>query len=73
MENEWRSSQELPNKFIRNVNETLKEKLDSNLVDSAYHLVISGNCSEPMKEWLIDELTERVCRLQAGVADLEKG
>ncbi|KAI9783357.1 MAG: hypothetical protein M1839_003891 [Geoglossum umbratile] len=59
MENEWRSSQELPSKFIRNVNETLNEKLDSNLVDSAYHLVISGNCSEPMKEWLIDELTER--------------
>ncbi|KAI9766935.1 MAG: hypothetical protein M1840_006232 [Geoglossum simile] len=59
MENEWRSSQELPSKFIRNVNETLEEKLDSNLVDSAYHLVVSGNCSEPMKEWLIDELTER--------------
>jgi anaphase-promoting complex subunit 4 len=60
METEWRSSQDLPSKFIRNINETLKEKLDSDLVDAAYHLVISGNCSDPMKEWLIDELTERV-------------
>jgi anaphase-promoting complex subunit 4 len=64
MENEWKSSQELPSKFIRNINQTLEEKLDSNLVDTAYHLVVSGNCSNPMKEWLIDELTERVCLYQ---------
>ncbi|KAH0543232.1 hypothetical protein FGG08_002396 [Glutinoglossum americanum] len=59
METEWRNSQDLPSKFIRNINETLEEKLDSNLVDAAYHLVISGNCLDPMKDWLFDELTER--------------
>ncbi|KAH0551523.1 hypothetical protein GP486_007262 [Trichoglossum hirsutum] len=59
MDNEWRSSQELPSKFIRNINQTLEEKLDTNWVDEAYQLVISGHCSDPTGEWLVDELTER--------------
>jgi anaphase-promoting complex subunit 4 len=61
LENEFRSSQDLPGKFIRNINETLQEKCQCDLVHAAYHLVVTGNCYPPMKEWLVDELSERVC------------
>ncbi|KAI9831026.1 MAG: hypothetical protein M1819_005264 [Sarea resinae] len=59
MESGWKSSQDLPNRFIRNVNESLSEKSQCDLVQAAYHLALTGNCFPAMKEWLVDELTER--------------
>ena len=60
--NELQSSQELPRKFIYNVDETLKEKSDCNWVHAAYHLVVTGDCLPGVKDWLADELGERVDR-----------
>jgi anaphase-promoting complex subunit 4 len=60
MVNEWRSAQDLPSKFIRNINETLEEECQCDWVHAAYHLIVTGNCFTPVKEWLINELTERV-------------
>ncbi|KAL8678917.1 MAG: hypothetical protein Q9186_004774 [Xanthomendoza sp. 1 TL-2023] len=56
---EIRASQELPSRFMRNINETLLEKSDCTWVHAAYHLVVTGHCYPEVKEWLVDELGER--------------
>ena len=57
---EFKTSLDLPGKFVQNIEETLKEKCDCTWVQAAYHLVVTGNCFPPVKEWLVDELGERV-------------
>ncbi|KAI9814210.1 MAG: hypothetical protein M1827_003376 [Pycnora praestabilis] len=59
MHSEWKACQDLPNKYIRNINESLQESCQCDLIQAAYHLVVTGNCYPVMKEWLVDELTER--------------
>ena len=44
------------------VNETLEEKKEATLVQNLYHLAVTGNCPPTIKEWLVDELTERVSK-----------
>ena len=58
--NEFKSSQDLPAKFIRNIEETLQEKDQCSFVNAAYHLVATGDCFPAVKEWLVDALGERV-------------
>jgi anaphase-promoting complex subunit 4 len=60
MVNEWKSTQELPGRFIRNINETLEEKAKGDIVQSLYHSVATGHTFPAVKEWLVDELQERV-------------
>lgn len=60
MLNEFKAAQDLPNRFIRSVDETLKAKSACTWVEAAYHLVVTGNCYPEVKEWLVDELGERV-------------
>ena len=60
MQVEWKGAQDLPNKFLRNINETLQETCHCDFIIAAYHLVVTGDCYAPMKEWLVDELSERV-------------
>lgn len=57
---EFKVAQDLPRKFIRSIEETLKEKCDCTWTHAAYHLVVTGNCLPQVKEWLVDELGERV-------------
>jgi anaphase-promoting complex subunit 4 len=61
MANEWKSTQELPARFIRNVNETLEENAKGDIVQALYHSVATGHTYPAVKEWLVDELQERVC------------
>ncbi|KAL8852821.1 MAG: hypothetical protein Q9221_002330 [Calogaya cf. arnoldii] len=56
---EIRTSQDLPSRFMRNINETLLEKSDCTWVNAAYHLAATGHCYPEVKEWLVDELGER--------------
>jgi anaphase-promoting complex subunit 4 len=61
MISEWKSSRDLPSRFLGNVNETLAE--DSNrpdIVQAMYHSVATGHTIPVVKEWLVDELAERV-------------
>ncbi|KAF2085557.1 hypothetical protein K490DRAFT_46593 [Saccharata proteae CBS 121410] len=51
-------SQDLPGRFMRNVNETLMEKDEGTLVDNFFHMAVTGDCPTTIKEWLVDELTE---------------
>ena len=63
MKSEWKSTQDLPGKFLRNINETLKENGNRNIIQALYHSVATGHTFPEVKEWLVDELSERVRRL----------
>jgi anaphase-promoting complex subunit 4 len=60
MISEWKGTQELPNRFIRNINDTLGEKGSMDIVQALYHSVATGHTFPAVREWLVDELTERV-------------
>lgn len=57
---EYKSTQDLPQRFLGNVNESLAEKYNSDVVHAMYHQVATGHTYPVMKEWLVDELAERV-------------
>ena len=57
---DFKASQELPKRFIRNIEDDLKAKSDLTWEQAAYHLVVTGDCSSEVKEWLGDQLGERV-------------
>ncbi|KAL8953098.1 MAG: hypothetical protein Q9222_001036 [Ikaeria aurantiellina] len=56
---EIRASQDLPSRFMRNINDALLEKSDSTWIHAAYHFVVTGHCFPEVKEWLVGELGER--------------
>lgn len=60
MYTEYVSAQEIPNKFIQNIEQTLSENSDFTWVEAAYHLVVTGNCFSELREWLVEEIGERV-------------
>ena len=57
---EWKNAQDLPSRYISNVNEDLEEKSQCDFVTAAYHLLVTGDCFEPLKEFLVDQLGDRV-------------
>lgn len=60
MYSDFKASQDLPSRFMANIEETLEESSDCNWTQAAYHLVVTGNCHAEVKEWLVDQLGERV-------------
>ena len=60
MYSDFKASQDLPRRFISNIEETLQEHVGCNWMQAAYHLVVTGNCYLEVKEWLVDQLAERV-------------
>ncbi|KAI1940293.1 hypothetical protein LOZ52_003843 [Ophidiomyces ophidiicola] len=56
---EWKNTQDLPGRYLRNINEDLQEKMSCNFVTAAYHLVVTGDCYAPLKEFLVDQVGER--------------
>lgn len=61
IELEWKNAQELPTRYMRSINNDLQEKCHCGFVTAAYHLVVTGDCFEPLKEFLVDIVGERVC------------
>lgn len=59
--NEWKNIHELPTRFLRSVADELQEKCHCDVVTALYHLVVTGNCFPPIKEFLVDIVGERVC------------
>lgn len=59
IELEWKNAQELPMRYMRSVNSDLQEKCHCDFVTAAYHLVVTGDCFEPLKEFLVDIVGER--------------
>jgi len=62
MVSEWKSTQELPGRFLRNINEELGKFNNGSrdIVQALYHSVATGHTFPAVKEWLVDELAERV-------------
>ncbi|KAG2420972.1 hypothetical protein HFD88_000587 [Aspergillus terreus] len=59
IELEWRNAQELPMRYMRSVNQDLEEKCHCDFVTAAYHLVVTGDCFEPLREFMVDIVGER--------------
>ncbi|KAL2818395.1 anaphase-promoting complex component Cut20/Apc4 [Aspergillus granulosus] len=59
IELEWKNAQELPARYMRSINVDLQEKCHCDFVTAAYHLVVTGDCFEPMREFLVDIVGER--------------
>lgn len=60
---EWKNALDLPTRYMRNINEDLQEKCHCDFVTAAYHLAVTGHCFDPLKEFLVDIVGERVCCL----------
>lgn len=61
MYSDFKASQDLPRRFTESIEETLREQSNGNWMQAAYHLVVTGHCYPEVKEWLVDQLGERVC------------
>ncbi|KAK3504548.1 anaphase-promoting complex, cyclosome, subunit 4-domain-containing protein [Neurospora crassa] len=61
MVSEWKSTRELPGRFLRGVQEDLERspKGPVTIVQALYHTVATGHVFPPVKEWLVDSLAER--------------
>ena len=57
---DYKAAQDLPSRFIANIEEPLIEQGEWTWIQAAYHLVVTGNCPNTIKEWLVDQLGERV-------------
>ena len=57
---DFKASQDLPKRFIGNIEDDLRANSDCTWEQAAYHLVVTGNCHSEVKEWLVDQLGERV-------------
>ena len=61
LRSEFTACQDLPQKFMSNLEQTLTEKGEGQLTGSLYQLVATGSCGPSVREWLVDELGDRVC------------
>ncbi|KAK1781007.1 anaphase-promoting complex, cyclosome, subunit 4-domain-containing protein [Copromyces sp. CBS 386.78] len=61
MISEWKSTRELPGRFLRGVQEDLEKspKGPVTIVQALYHTVATGHVFPQVKEWLVDSLAER--------------
>ncbi|PFH61107.1 hypothetical protein XA68_18171 [Ophiocordyceps unilateralis] len=61
MQIEWRNARELPARFLRGIQGDLEElqRGPRHIVPALYHTVVTGHAYEPVREWLVDTLTER--------------
>lgn len=56
IEIEWKNAQEQPMRFMRSAEFDLQEKCHCDFVTAVYHLVVTGDCFAPLKEFLVDIL-----------------
>lgn len=62
MQVEWKNTRELPSRFLRSVEGDLEEMESGpkTIVPALYHTVLTGHAHEPVREWLVENLAERV-------------
>ena len=65
MEVEWKNTRDLPGRFLAGIQEDLENAAEGprNIVQALYHTVVTGHTHKPVREWLVDNLAERVCWL----------
>ncbi|KAK4106231.1 hypothetical protein N658DRAFT_490835 [Parathielavia hyrcaniae] len=61
MVSEWKSTRELPGRFMAGVKDDLKKlpNGDMTIVQALYHTVVTGHVFPPVKEWLVDTIGDR--------------
>lgn len=57
---EWKNVYELPSRFMKSIADELQEKCHCDFVTALYHLLVTGNCFPPVKDFLVDIVGERV-------------
>lgn len=57
---EWKNVYELPARFMRSIADELQEKCHCDFVTALYHLLVTGNCFPPVKDFLVEIVGERV-------------
>lgn len=62
MQVEYKNTRELPSRFLRSVEGDLEQMTSgpTNIVQGLFHTVVTGHAYEPIREWLVDNLAERV-------------
>lgn len=62
MVSEWKSTRELPGRFMLGIQDDLKKMPNGEMtvVQALYHTVVTGHVFPAVKEWLVDSLAERV-------------
>ena len=60
MYGDFKACLELPKRFMANIEETLDQEGEWSWSQAAYHVVVTGHCPKDIKEWLLDQLGERV-------------
>lgn len=62
MKAEYNNTRELPTKFLRVIQEDLEkdESGPTDVVQALFHTVVTGHAHDVTKEWLVDNLAERV-------------
>lgn len=62
MQVEYKNTRELPTRFLRSVEGDLEQATHgpTNIVQALFHTVVTGHAYEPVREWLVDSLAERV-------------
>lgn len=60
--NEWRSTRELPSRFLNIVQQDLEnmECGPTDIVQALYHTVLTGHVYQPVRQWLVDSIGDRV-------------
>lgn len=59
---EWNSTRELPSRFLNSVQQDLQNGKSgpNDLVQALYHTVLTGHVYQPVKEWLVESIGDRV-------------
>lgn len=61
IELEWKNAQELPARYMRSISEDLQQKSHCDFVTAVYHQVVTGDSFDPMREFFVEIVGERVC------------
>lgn len=71
LSHEIKAAFDLPGRYLNNVTESLQQRHPkADFRNEVWHLVCTGECSEMMREWLVDEVGDRgVKRWEKGVSD----
>ncbi|TQV92594.1 anaphase-promoting complex component Cut20/Apc4 [Cordyceps javanica] len=58
---EWKNARELPSRFLKSIQGDLEELQSGprDIVAALYHTAVTGHAYEPLREWLVDSLSER--------------
>lgn len=62
MVNEWQGTRDLPARFLNFVQQDLQKMRSgpASIVQALYHTVLTGHVYQPVREWLVDSIGDRV-------------